>query len=111
MLNRSAVILRPAKPFRDWLQSVFPDDDYSIDTGEPTVYLVPGFDGDKGRRVVLEGIYDILFAAELEAWYTDEDRWPENRTFAMFESWFHVETYEIVEDAGIEAGPIGEEGG
>lgn len=111
MLNRSAVILRPAKPFRDWLQSVFPDDDYSIDTGEPTVYLVPGFDGDEGRRVVLEGMYDVLFAAELEAWYTDEDRWPESRTFAMFESWFHVETYEIVEDAGIEAGPIGEEGG
>jgi hypothetical protein len=109
MLNRSAVILRPKQPFNDWLKSVFPDKDYSDDGGEPTVYLIPGFDDDEGRLASLEAVYEVLFATELNAWYTDEERWPSDWTLEMFEEWFTVETYGIVEDTWAEEGPVEEE--
>ena len=34
----------------------------------------------------------------LKAWGTDEDLWPRDRTQEMFEEWFEVETFSIVED-------------
>jgi hypothetical protein len=46
MLNRSAVIMRPKKPFCDWLRAVDYDDapEVTLDQMGPTLYLVPDYE-------------------------------------------------------------------
>lgn len=46
MLNRSAVIVRPKKPFCDWLRAVDYENapEVTLDEMGPTLYLVPDFE-------------------------------------------------------------------
>jgi hypothetical protein len=98
MLNRSAVILRPAQPFLDWAAQL--DDSGllpSVD-GEQTIYLIPEYEDEFEALEILSRCYDILFEAELEGWHVDEAAWPRNRTFRMFREWFSIEFHSLVED-------------
>ena len=98
MLNRSAIVVRPAKPFDDWAlglddSGMIPSDGY-----EPNVYLVPDIEDAEERQAVLNLMYPIIFDSELNGWHTDESAWPAPRTLAMFMQWFTVEIHEIVHD-------------
>lgn len=104
MLNRAALILRPAKPFQDWAAGLddsglvpFPDD-------EQTVYLVPDFEDDNERDAILNAVWPGLFERALFDWHTDPADWPQNRTLEMFHEWFRIEFHSIVED--LVDGPI-----
>jgi hypothetical protein len=46
MLNRSAVIVRPKKPFCDWLRAVDYDDapEVTLEQMDATLYLVPDYE-------------------------------------------------------------------
>jgi len=46
MLNRSAVVVRPKKPFCDWLRAVDYEDppEVTLDEMGPTPYLVPDYE-------------------------------------------------------------------
>lgn len=98
MINRCAVIIRPAQPYLDWAaglddSGLIPDLD-----GEPTIYLLPEYHDDvEGWQFVSE-CFDIIFEAELEGWHTRESDWPANRTFAMFRDWFQVTLSSGIED-------------
>lgn len=98
MLNRGVLIVRPKQPYLDWAaglddSGLIPDPD-----DERTVYLIPSFEDDDQASEILEEVYAEIFERELDAWHTDESAWPSNRTFAMFEEWFHIELHSIVED-------------
>jgi hypothetical protein len=98
MLNRSALIVRPGKPFLDWARSLndsglLPDVD-----GEQHVYLVPVISNEHDERRVLQGVYAEVFASELYDWDTDESRWPRGRDLAMFQTWFKIEIHSVVLD-------------
>jgi len=100
MLNRGVVIVRPKQPYRDWAEGLddegpglLPDGE-----GERTIYLIPNFATDDDAWDILEGIYDEIFDNELWDWHTDPAAWPRNRTFEMFQEWFHVEFHSVVED-------------
>lgn len=98
MLNRCALIVRPAKPYIDWANGV---DDSGIEApldGECTVYLLPSFAYEHEAEVVLKLVFEEVFERELLAWHTVEDDWPKNRTWAMFNEWFVVEMHSMVED-------------
>lgn len=98
MLNRGALIVRPAQPYLDWAASlddsgILPDGD-----GEVTVYLIPEYEEDRTAQKVLQSVYAEVFERELFGWCTDESLWPERRTLAIFKKWFIVEMHSIVED-------------
>ena len=98
MLNRGAVILRPAQPFIDWASQL---DDSGLEPsleGEKSVYLIPEYEDDVEAMEILSQCYDILFEMELEAWHTDDAAWPRDRTFKMFRDWFVIELHSVVED-------------
>jgi hypothetical protein len=98
MLNRSALIVRPAKPFIDWAAGL--DDSGILPTseGEKTVYLVPSFEDDQEAEKVLKVAFPHIFESELYGWHTDASAWPAKRTLSMFKKWFTVELHSVVED-------------
>ena len=104
MLNRAALIVRPAAPFLDWMaklndSGILPEPD-----DEQTVYLIPAVIDNKDIERKLKLVYARVFESELFDWHTDKADWPKNRTFAMFKRWFKIEVHSVVED--LCAGPI-----
>ena len=98
MINRAAVIVRPAQPYIDWAANL---DDSGIlpdPNDEQTVYLIPSYEDDEEAWEILEDLYPAMFENELLGWHTDESAWPQDRSFAMFKQWFRVELHSVVED-------------
>ena len=102
IISRSAVILRPKQPFQDWMRQ---DDKEGLADGvyehlheEPHVYLVPDWDDPGERGEILKVFWPALFEAMLMGWVTDPSVWPKDRTQAMFDAWFEVAAYSLVED-------------
>jgi len=106
MINRSAVVVRPRKPFLDWVRAVDDENAPEVTPEElgPTLYLVPGYEDPVDAEKVLAKVWREIFSRELEAWFTDEASWPLQRSLEQFNEWFEVEPVEIVEDVG--RGPI-----
>jgi hypothetical protein len=98
MINRCALIVRPAQPYIDWAlglddSGVAPEPD-----SEVTIYLVPEFENDSEAEDVLELVYTEVFERELAGWHTDEAAWPVDRSLAAFKRWFKIEMHSVVED-------------
>ena len=99
-VNRAAAVLVPKKPFFEWLSSL-PDpielspaayEEYS------TVFLVPEFEDEIEKRVVLERSFATLFTEALVGWWTDVDDWPDTLNFQIFTDWFDVKMYSMALD-------------
>lgn len=98
MLNRSALIVRPAEPYIKWATSLN-DSGLAPDAiGEQTIYLLPEWDDQKEAERLLKRVWAEVFARELQNWYTDESTWPKKRTLKMFKEWFKIEMHSMVED-------------
>ncbi len=102
MLNRSAIIIKPRRPYLEWCRQ---DDAEGLAERvfktlheDPTVFLLPEYEDPETQREVLEEFWPDLFEALLEGWSTDERSWPTNRTFEMFHEWFEVRMSSIVRD-------------
>lgn len=106
MINRSAVVVRPRKPFLDWVRAC--DDEgvpeVTLEEMGSTLYLVPDYEDPVDAQRVLKKVFAEIFCRELEAWFTDEECWPRDRSLARFREWFEIEHVEMVEDVG--RGPI-----
>jgi hypothetical protein len=103
MINRSALIVRPKKPYLDWaagLNDAGVTDDLD---GDETVYLIPEIEDEIEMKRVLTKVFSEIFEQELMAWHTDESAWPQMRSLAMFRQWFELEFHGIVVDLGNEA--------
>jgi len=98
MLNRSAVVIRPAQPFIDWVAAHSGPEALPSAEGEQTVYLIPEYEDDVDALDLLAQGFDVIFEMELHSWYTDESVWPKHRSFAMFREWFIIEFHSVVED-------------
>ena len=48
--------------------------------------------------MVPEESYERIFEAELQSWCRDPALWPSPRTFALFQEWFEVRFYDLVDD-------------
>lgn len=97
-INRNCFIVKPKKPFFDWINTIF-DDKMQIDKKEEhNVYLIREFDSNEQIIAWIERNYKNIFENELNDWYTDESRWPKNRTLGVFKSWFEVEVNSMVID-------------
>ncbi|MFQ6078844.1 MAG: hypothetical protein ACE5NJ_06890 [Thermodesulfobacteriota bacterium] len=98
MVNRGVVIVRPKQPYLDWARSLGDSGVMPDVKGERTIYLIPDFESDEQAWEILEEIYDEIFDNELWGWHTDPSAWPQDRSFPVFQQWFHVESHSVVED-------------
>ena len=102
MLNRSAVIVRPRRPYLEWARrddaEGLAETVFETFHTEPTVYLLPEYEDPPSQHEVLKEFWPRLFEAMLAGWVTDEGLWPKDRTFEMFCDWFEVQMSSIVQD-------------
>ncbi len=102
LLNRSAVIVKPLRPYLDWAKTEdaegLAESVFENLRREPHVCLLPEYEDSKSQQEVLEKFWAALFEAMLEGWVRDEAFWPEDRTLGMFQEWFEIRMWSIVQD-------------
>ena len=100
-INRSAIVIKPLKPYFDWVASI--DIDYmKIEDNEVNIYLVNEEIDDLENW--LRKNYEKFFALELENEFPNRNKWPQKRNLKMFKLWFHVEISTMVYD--LENNPV-----
>ena len=97
-IDRNAIIIRPKEPFFNWAKSVFPDDEDINENDENNIYLVKEMDSNEEVLQWIKRNYEMIFVNELNDWYTDEDKWPQKRTYKMFSEWFEAEICSMILD-------------
>ncbi|MGE3062726.1 MAG: hypothetical protein AB7T10_03750 [bacterium] len=108
-IDRAALIVKPKKPFIDWLFKTSreyekPENQIKleiIDTegmDSKQVYLIPLYDDNEKYEKFLKKHCIEIFNNELGGWYTDPDMWPKNRSWKEFQEWFEYEIQTMVCD-------------
>ena len=100
-IDRNAIVIRPKKPFFDWVNSVFPDDEPVNEKDgkdENNIYLVREMDSNEHILRWIQLNFEMIFVNELNDWYAKEAKWPERRTYKMFSEWFDVEICSMILD-------------
>ncbi len=103
-IDRNAIIIRPKKPFFDWINSIYPKDEPSTKNDEYNIYLIREMDNNDLILKWIKKNFEDLFSNELNDWCTDEKKWPKNRDFKMFSDWFEIEISSMILD--LEDGPV-----
>lgn len=100
IVNRNALVVIPQKPFWDWLLSV--DEQFDLEeieeSGDFNVYLIPEFENEEEIISYLEKNFQQIFTNELMDWYSEEELWPQERTWETFEDWFTIEAHSLIYD-------------
>jgi hypothetical protein len=82
IINRSAILVKPAQPFLDWLHQVDPTsahlrlDDLRL---EPTIYLLPECESKEEAIECLREVCTEMFEEQLDGWYRVPSAWPAER--------------------------------
>jgi hypothetical protein len=97
-INRNAIIVRPKKPFFDWINIVFSDDEPILKVEENNIYLIRAMHNNEEIKKWIKKNYDDLFTNELNDWSIDEDTWPINRSYKLFMDWFDIEICSMILD-------------
>ena len=103
-INRNAILVRPKKPFFEWLNK---NGDTIDSVEEANIYLIREMGSNKDIINWVKTNFDKIFVNELNDWIIDESVWPENRTYQMFEEWFDIEIHSMILD--LEDSPITKE--
>jgi hypothetical protein len=96
-VNRSAILVKPNKPFIDWVNYVYPDTIVDNEV-EATTYLIRIKDNNEEIEKWLKKNFDKIFRNELNDWHTEESEWPQKRTYKTFKEWFTLEISNLVLD-------------
>jgi hypothetical protein len=96
-INRSAIIVKAKQPFFNWLNALTPDDPVNP-PADGTAYLVKQMDDNEAVEKWLLRNFDKIFQNELNDWWTDENDWPQKRTYKLFKEWFDTEAGAMVLD-------------
>jgi hypothetical protein len=101
-VNRVVVILIPKLPFLQWIFTVEPGLELTLDKlrAEQDALLLSILEIEtfQGAKAWAHRNWKILFDKALCDWYTDERSWPSARTLVMFEQWFDIEWHPLVWD-------------
>lgn len=85
--ERGAITITYKKPFAEWNNKLTPELPLHENIlGESKTYLTK-VDFDDGDQLIQKH-YKEIFELELEGMWTNENDWPENRNFKLFEEWF-----------------------
>lgn len=103
MINRSAIVVKPAQPFLDWLHRVDPTsahlmlDDLRLDS---TIYLLPECEGKEEGIEYLREVCTEIFEEQLDGWYRVPAAWPAERDLNAFLLWFKWSLHSMIIDLG-----------
>jgi len=98
LTDRAALILKPKKPFLDWLIKYdLQDKDVDLEEDQD-VYLIPEFLDNNEFEEWLKENYDAFFCDQMNGWYSDETMWVQNRSFKLFKEWFDYKMHSMVWD-------------
>ena len=99
IINRIAIMLIPTEACLDWINSC-DDDKMTLEESqkEPTVFLVPEGSGEPESQVRRH--FKAMFEEELYSWYTDQNLWPKDLSFAAFKKFFTIQLSSMVFDLG-----------
>jgi len=97
-INRNAIIVRPKRPFYDWINSVFPEDEPVLKNEENNIYLIQRMNSNDLILKWIKKNFDDIFTNELNDWCIDESTWPKNRNYKMFSDWFETEINSMILD-------------
>jgi hypothetical protein len=99
-IDRSLLVVKPKKPFLDWVQGVDNDEGLTLEDvrEDPSAYLIPELESPEEEHEILRVFYEGIFEAELSSWYIDPDVWPPQRDLKMFLEWFDIEFHSLVFD-------------
>lgn len=101
MINRSAIVVKPAQPFLDWLHRVDSTsahltlEDLRI---EPTVYLLPEYADEDEALQYLRSACNAIFEEQLNGWCRVPSTWPQERNLNTFRSWFEWSLHSMIID-------------
>jgi len=101
-INRYAIVVKPKQPLLTWINALYPD--MPEDGKETTIYLVKEREGDGSTEKWVKKNFSDIFENELNDRHTDEEDWPQNRTYKLFTEWFATEIHTTVLD--MEESPI-----
>ena len=98
-INRIAVTLIPTEACLDWINSC-DDDKLTLDEvqKDATVFLAPEGRGEAESQVRRH--FKAMFEEELYSWYTDQNLWPKDLSFAAFKKFFTIQLSSMVFDLG-----------
>jgi len=102
VLNRCAIAVAPKPPMREWTRPFWTREDMESLGEEESLYLIPTYDDEASALALLEEHHDAIFAAELELWCLDPERWPAPRDYTLFLDWFSLRFFPLVVDLGRE---------
>jgi hypothetical protein len=100
-INRSAIVVRPAQPFLDWLHRVDPTSahlELEDLQREPTIYLVAECDSQEQAMEYLGESVREIFEEQLNGWYRVPAVWPAKRDVTTFQSWFEISFHSMIVD-------------
>jgi hypothetical protein len=99
-IDRSLLVVKPKKPFFDWVQAVSYDEDLTLEDvrEDASAYLIPELESPDEEAEILKKCYEDIFGSQLSSWYIDPQVWPQQRDFKMFLEWFDIEFHSLVFD-------------
>jgi hypothetical protein len=100
VLNRCAIAVAPRQPMVEWTRPFRTREDMEGLEDDPSLYLLPTYDNEEEAEERLLDHFGRIFAAELDLWCHDRSRWPQPRSLELFEAWFSVRFFPLVEDLG-----------
>jgi hypothetical protein len=101
MINRSAIVVKPAQPFLDWLYRVDQTSAHlTLDDRrhEPTIYLLPEWESKEKALEHLREVSNSIFEEQLNGWYRAPSVWPSERDLNTFLRWFECSFHSMVVD-------------
>ena len=100
-INRSALVVKPAQPFLDWLHRVDRTSEHLTLDGlrlEPTIYLLPEWETEEEARAAPGGGQQRIFEEQLNGWYRVPSVWPDTRDLKTFLLWFDCSFHSMIVD-------------
>jgi hypothetical protein len=101
LVNRSVLVLKPTVKMLDWINSVGEGNDtVTLEEAQEmtNAYLLPDFEDDEELATYIRFRAKKLFEHELEAWCTEQGKWPTVRNYKAFLAWFRMEVSDMVFD-------------
>jgi hypothetical protein len=102
VLNRCAITVASLPPMVEWSRPFWTRDDMEGTGEEASLYLIPTYQSEEEAHIALSERFAAIFEAELDLWCVDRSRWPQPRSFELFQQWFSVRFFQLVEDLGTE---------
>lgn len=101
-LNRLLVLVTPKAPFAEWAARADPKDKTPPTLAdvrrESTAYLIEECVMEPEYLRALKRHFHDIFENELAGWYTLEETWPKNLSFAVFQEWFDFSFVSMIHD-------------